>query len=67
MKPDWKDAPEWAQWLAMDEDGEWVWFQKKPEASDDNGDGFWWAPVGEACYANVVGGGRWDETLEARP
>ena len=30
MKPDWKDAPEWAQWLAMDEDGVWVWYENKP-------------------------------------
>jgi len=31
MKPDWKDAPEWASWLAMDEDGEWLWYLVKPE------------------------------------
>jgi len=31
MKPSWKDAPEWANWLAMDDDGEWVWFYDKPE------------------------------------
>lgn len=30
MKPDWKDAPEWAEWLAMDADGEWYWYSKKP-------------------------------------
>jgi hypothetical protein len=29
-KPDWKDAPKWAQWLAMDSDGEWWWFEEKP-------------------------------------
>lgn len=32
-KPDWKDAPEWANWLAQDEvaNGEcWVWFEDKP-------------------------------------
>lgn len=29
-KPDWKDAPEWAQWLAMDEDGSWYWYAGKP-------------------------------------
>lgn len=31
-KPDWKDAPEWAQWLAMDEDRVWWWFENKPDA-----------------------------------
>lgn len=29
-KPDWKDAPEWANWLAMDENGNWFWYQYKP-------------------------------------
>jgi len=26
MKPDWKDAPEWANYLAKDENSEWWWF-----------------------------------------
>lgn len=30
MKPDWKDAPEWANWLAMDEDGYWYWYELEP-------------------------------------
>lgn len=29
-RPDWKDAPEWANWVAQDGDGEWWWFQNKP-------------------------------------
>jgi hypothetical protein len=33
MKPDWMDAPDWANWLAMDEDGEWFWHESKPEFS----------------------------------
>ena len=36
MKPDWKDAPEWAQWLAMDRDGKWTWFEDEPIAGDWN-------------------------------
>lgn len=31
MKPDWKDAPEWARYLAMTETGAWFWFENKPE------------------------------------
>lgn len=27
-KPDWKDAPEWAKWLAYDV--YWMWFEEKP-------------------------------------
>lgn len=29
-KPDWKDAPEWAQWLAQNGDGEWYWHERQP-------------------------------------
>ena len=29
-KPDWKDAPEWAQWVAMDKDGTWAWYEDEP-------------------------------------
>ena len=34
MKPDWKDAPEWAEHLARDSDGEWRWFEFEPEPDD---------------------------------
>lgn len=30
-KPDWKDAPSWAMWLAADPNGYWVWFENEPE------------------------------------
>lgn len=35
MKPDWKDAPEWAKWLAMDADGHWYWFEGEPKLRED--------------------------------
>jgi hypothetical protein len=38
MKPSWKDAPEWANWLAMDRDGTWYWYQNRPNKVID---GFW--------------------------
>lgn len=34
-KPDWKDAPEWANWLAGDADGTWYWFKDKPDFDID--------------------------------
>lgn len=34
MKPDWKDAPEWAEFLALDGDGEWYWFEREPLLSE---------------------------------
>ena len=27
-KPDWEDAPDWANWLAQDMDGEWYWYER---------------------------------------
>lgn len=29
-KPDWKDAPEWAQWWAEDGDGTSFWYEEEP-------------------------------------
>ena len=31
-KPGWADAPEWAEWLAMDRDGSWYWYSSQPMA-----------------------------------
>jgi len=75
MKPDWKDAPQWADWLAMDGDGIWVWFEYKPEWSDKTSE---WLLAGDADddskYKSASGpdcdGIDWDfayDTLEERP
>lgn len=34
MKPDWKDAPEWANWLAEDSNNGWFWYEFKPEKEE---------------------------------
>lgn len=36
-KPDWKNAPEWANYWARDMDGEEVWFENRPTLSSS----FW--------------------------
>ncbi len=36
MKPDWKDAPDWAQWVARDESGRWYWYQDEPVKEHDH-------------------------------
>jgi len=75
-KPDWKDAPEWANWLAQDEDGEWPWFEEEPTSCEDDGffGGLWWGPVGKSKYEVAVHTPmgafhieNWRETLERRP
>lgn len=31
MKPSWKDAPKWANWLAPKSNlAEWIWFENQP-------------------------------------
>lgn len=61
MKPDWKDAPEWAQWLAMDPDGDWYWFEAEPDWDclweNQKGTRVQWACSGIGPY----------QSLEARP
>lgn len=66
MKPDWKDAPEWARWLAQDKGGRWVWFEYKPRVPVGANDwrqgtrpGFW-------EYVDEVNEG-FQNTLERRP
>lgn len=59
-KPDWKDAPEWANWLAMDSDGEWYWFQRRPHADLYA----WIADDGEVEFASSSIG--WRKRLEER-
>ena len=34
-KPDWDDAPEWAQFVGRSGWGRWYWFEKKPELVGD--------------------------------
>lgn len=29
-KPNWNDAPEWANYLAQDKTGRWWWFKDEP-------------------------------------
>lgn len=35
-KPSWDSAPEWANYLAMDEDGTWWWYQNEPVPISDS-------------------------------
>lgn len=74
MKPDWKDAPEWAQWLAMDEDGSWGWYSHKPVPEGQDQYGKFWGKASNADqYKRATGGRRdefhsnWQKSLEPRP
>lgn len=58
-KPDWKEAPKWAQFLAMDKDGYWCWHENKPDWCGDE-----WISSGEV---SVAGWSLAEESLESRP
>lgn len=66
MKPDWKDAPEWAQWLACDECGDWYWYETKPEI--EKGCNYWLQPftLKKECAWSATNW-NWAESLEPRP
>lgn len=61
-KPSWEDAPEWAEWLAQDEDGEWKWLAGLPGKYVD----CWTAVKIKGCCKGIALGDWWD-TLEKRP
>lgn len=60
MKPDWKDAPDWANYLAQDDNGSWSWFEHEPEWQDD----MWVPQIGMAEEVDQPNG---EITLERRP
>lgn len=65
-KPSWDEAPEWAEWLAQDSNGEYWWFRKEPGKKN----GEWGGSDGTVMFASqgkVPAGHDWRETLEKRP
>lgn len=61
MKPDWKDAPEWADYLAQDKRGTWFWYENEPY---NDGKHCWWSSGQEEP---AVTSPDWKQTLEKRP
>lgn len=65
MKPDWKDAPDWANWLVMDEVGTYWWYENKPMFFVYN-PGFWGRHYeGKIMRANCISSAS--NSLEPRP
>lgn len=66
MAPDWTQAPEWAQWWAVDNDGSAYWFEVEPF---DIGVSWWETYDGRFTladridYINIA----WRSTLTQRP
>lgn len=73
-KPEWKDAPEWANYLSQDADGDWTWWEAAPTFSEENSP--YWMPSKEAIHKGLYNfttasscaeNTDWKETLESRP
>jgi hypothetical protein len=70
-KPDWKDAPEWANWLAQDSDGRWVWYHDEPDRmrtcwTSETGSKWAYATTKEQAW-EATQAQAWEATLESRP
>lgn len=61
MKPDWKNAPEWANWLVMDADGIWCWFEQEPILDNDQ-----WCYYACTKVAEASSKSSWKHTKEQR-
>ena len=64
-QPDWSQAPEWAGYFAMDEDGEFYYFEQSPSMANCS-----WQPqshgeVGETFNHSYKG--NWQDSLRKRP
>jgi hypothetical protein len=62
MKPDWKDSPDWAVYLAMDSYGDWYWYDRKPKVNTEEGE--WHTDYGNLQWAGSSG--SWTDSLEER-
>ena len=58
-KPSWNTAPSWANYLARDSDGEWIWHKEKPIQKN-----YYWVSSGKQ---ELAGEENWWESLEERP
>ena len=63
-KPEWRNAPDWAEWMAQDEDGQWGWYENEPPL----GSWSWIWEGGEWADCNFDGrSDDWTASLEPRP
>jgi hypothetical protein len=60
MQIDWSQAPEWANYVAMDKNGDWYWHQEKPQMLKDR---FGYSN-NQQFYKSTM---RWRDSLQQRP
>lgn len=60
--PDWNDAPEWANYVAKDGDGEWYWYENEPTPFGAS----WLLNSGRSYYIGAESP-YWKDSLQYRP
>lgn len=60
--PDWKDAPQWARFAAMEKNAGWYWYENRPTWNESRGTWCW--PGGRTCHADI---GTIEDSLQERP
>lgn len=67
VAPSWDNAPPTAEWLAQSSDGEWWWYDIKPEADEDD----WYNSMHCVGSQNFASKGnpneKFENTLQQRP
>ena len=62
MKPSWNEAPEWANFLAMNQNGDWIWYEYEPNPRF----GVWWISREGRYEMAYEAPKNWSESLEVR-
>ena len=71
-KPNWNEAPKWANYLALYPAGGWIW-QEKKSVPWKEGNEYAWPDAGKTRYDGFVDRGKlskgtnWEKTQEKRP
>lgn len=61
---DWSTAPDWANWWAMDSNGDCMWYEENPIAEPSHGE---WIVNSGATQLDTSAEPSWIKTLEKRP
>ena len=59
-KVNWDDAPEWANYVAMDSDGSWWWYRDVPNLGINT-----WRSL--ELSEIIWGNANWENSLQERP
>lgn len=69
MQVDWSEAPEWANWAAMDADGYCYWFELTPHIGDNawNSATGKVSPFSSESFGHSDNSDGWEKSLTSRP